>query len=198
MSRSSGTATRRRGVIVTQGDKRAHLVRLHSIAIGSYRCHETNVMRYASFRYFAPPFNLHCRLRRLYCLLYSSLLPITYCLFDGNLPITSYCSQISIVHNCHNCHQYKFLPFVICEHLWQLPFVNNNRVILIYIPVRSAGDGLSAILFFNQQNTLKITSFLKPIPCVPCIPWFGDSPTEEFRFIFHCRPRGRFQRWSGQ
>ena len=41
---------------------------------------------------------------------------------------TSYCPQISIVHNCH---QYKFLPFVICEHLWQLSFVNNNP-----IPVR--------------------------------------------------------------
>ncbi|MBR4651913.1 MAG: lactonase family protein, partial [Kiritimatiellae bacterium] len=43
------------------------------------------------------------------------------------LPITSYCSQISIVHKCHQCHQYK-LPFVICEQLWQLPFVNNTML----------------------------------------------------------------------
>ena len=44
------------------------------------------------------------------------------------LSSTSYCSQISIVHNCHHCHQCKFLPFVICEHLWQLSFVNNNNL----------------------------------------------------------------------
>jgi len=32
---------------------------------------------------------------------------------------------------------------VICEHLWQLPFVDNNHVILIYIPMRSTDGGPS-------------------------------------------------------
>ena len=33
------------------------------------------------------------------------------------------------------------LIFVICEQLWQLRFVNILKVILMYIPVRNAGDG---------------------------------------------------------
>ena len=34
----------------------------------------------------------------------------------NHLPITSYCSQISIVHKCHHCHKYK-LALLICEQL---------------------------------------------------------------------------------
>ena len=81
---------------------------------------------------------------------------------NHSVPLTFFtllchCSQISIVHNCHHCHKYKYLPFVICEHLWHLPFVNKHSFAPSRLPqddlqrpVQRPGDGVARIARLAQ------------------------------------------------
>ena len=51
-----------------------------------------------------------------------------------------------------------YLSFAICEQWWQLRFANNIQVILIYIPVRSAGDILHSpfYIFYIFNSTFDL------------------------------------------